>query len=105
MLSKNTVLHWTTMYRDGKTYVEIGKLAGELPEYVEVYITMFNKHYPLPDWASCQIYRASGLLENICEEHGVGHPSLEWLALHDPDDLRCLSVHGCCGCCRQGQNE
>jgi hypothetical protein len=54
--------------------------------------------YKKPDWAVDQTIRLSGLVEDICV-HGVGHPNLEWLKEHDPDDKLCLSVHGCDGCC------
>jgi len=54
--------------------------------------------YPKPDWAVNQIVRASGLVEDICE-HGIGHPNISWLKLHDPDGEKGYSIHGCDGCC------
>jgi hypothetical protein len=56
------------------------------------------KNYFKPEWAVQQIWRASGLLEDVCA-HGVGHPNSEWLETHDPDGKRCFGVHGCDGCC------
>lgn len=57
--------------------------------------------YPKPPWASHQIMRASGLIENICTEHGVGHPHEVSLRELDPTGAMGLSIHGCCGCCRK----
>jgi len=54
--------------------------------------------YPKPDWAVKQIVRASGLVEDICK-HGIGHPNISWLKIHDPDGERGLGIHGCDGCC------
>ena len=38
--------------------------------------------YPIPDWASHQIIRASGLIEDVCRDHNCGHPNKNWLKLH-----------------------
>lgn len=95
----NEILTWVTMYRVGETYQEIAIIISEPIKTVEKYIQEFIEKYPLPYWASHQIYRTSGLLENICKEHGVGHPSKEWLAIYDSDSIRGFGVHGCCGCC------
>ena len=54
--------------------------------------------YPKPAWATGQFLRASGLVEDKCC-HGIGHPNRAWLQANDPDDRRCLSIHGCDGCC------
>ena len=65
--------------------------------------TLTENKYPLPSWASHQIIRASGLVEDICE-HGVGHPNAVYLEEHDPDGSKMLGVHGCCGCCCKGDD-
>ena len=54
--------------------------------------------YKKPRWAIKQITRETGLIEDICK-HGVGHPNIEWLKLHDPEGKLAFSVHGCDGCC------
>ncbi len=54
--------------------------------------------YPAPEWAVTQIVRSTGLVEDICE-HGIGHPNLAWLKLHDPDGEKGYGIHGCDGCC------
>lgn len=57
--------------------------------------------YLMPSWASHQIVRTSGLVEDVCE-HGVGHPNAAYLRIHDHDGMKMLGVHGCCGCCCKG---
>ena len=54
--------------------------------------------YDKPSWATQQVTRASGLVEDKCE-HGVGHPNVEWLKTHDPTGSGAYGVHGCDGCC------
>ena len=56
--------------------------------------------FALPDWAHHQIVRESGLVEDICQ-HGVGHPNRDYIRKYDPNGIRWLSIHGCCGegCC------
>ena len=54
--------------------------------------------YPKPDWATHQIVRASGLVEDVCI-HEIGHPSATWMAIHDPDGSRGYGIHSCDGCC------
>ena len=39
-------------------------------------------------------YRENGLVELLCEKHGVGHPS----RLLTPE-RKYYGTHGCCGCC------
>lgn len=51
------------------------------------------KKYPKPWWATHQVERESGVVEDVCK-HGVGHPNKAWLKAHDG-----VAVHGCCGCC------
>lgn len=52
--------------------------------------------YEKPDWATGQIWRDSGLLEDVCE-HGVGHPNQDFLKKEGWSDV--WGVHGCDGCC------
>jgi hypothetical protein len=59
---------------------------------------MYTK-YPKPEWACQQVWRLSGLIEDICE-HGVGHPNRKWLS--DNPDKSYLGIHGCDGCCLRG---
>ena len=60
--------------------------------------------YPMPSWAKKQIVRwdRRGMVENICE-HGVGHPSIEWMNSpknKTPEGEYIDSgIHNCCGCC------
>ncbi len=54
--------------------------------------------YPKPQWAVSQLYRETGLLEDICK-HGIGHPNEDWLKDNDLDHARCFGIHGCDGCC------
>lgn len=41
---------------------------------------------------------SAALVERICP-CGVGHPDPDSLAFLDPDGVRSLGGHGCCGCC------
>lgn len=34
--------------------------------------------YSRPKWATQQVVRSSGLVEDVCK-HGVGHPNSDWL--------------------------
>ena len=58
--------------------------------------------YPIPEYATHQIIRASGLIEDVCI-HGVGHPNENWLKIHDPDGSKGYAIHGCCEglCCQK----
>ncbi len=53
----------------------------------------------MPEWATGQTTRASGLVEDICK-HGVGHPNCAWMNKFDPGGLRGWGIHGCDGCCK-----
>ena len=59
--------------------------------------------YPIPDWASHQIIRVSGLIEDVCRDHKCGHPNENWLKIHDPDGSKGYAIHGCCEglCCQK----
>ena len=55
-----------------------------------------------PDWAVRQLWRETGLLEDLCP-HGVGHPNADFLK-NPPDDKfkeEGWGIHGCCqeSCC------
>ena len=56
--------------------------------------------YPIPIWATHQIIRASGLIEDVCI-HGLGHPNKDFLRLYDPDGSKGYGIHGCDGCCQK----
>jgi hypothetical protein len=56
------------------------------------------KHYKKPKWVVQQLYRESGLLEDVCK-HGIGHPNADWLKENDPKGKKRFAVHGCDGCC------
>lgn len=58
----------------------------------------FLKQFPKPNWASSQLIRETGLVEDICK-CGVGHPNLTWMKKYDPDGSKYYGIHGCCGCC------
>jgi len=62
--------------------------------------------YPIPEWATHQIIRASGLIEDVCI-HKCGHPNRNWLKLHDPDGSKGYGIHGCCegSCCMKNLNK
>ena len=61
-------------------------------------------NYYSPPWAIKQITRADGRIEDICR-HGCGHPNVEWLQTIDPHGNREYRIHGCCGCCVDGDKE
>lgn len=104
--SDRTVLEWVEMHRyDKLSYIEISKKMGVNRNTISINIRKFEEKFPLPEWASHQIYRESGLLENICREHFTGHPHENWLALNDADGSKGFSIHGCCGCCYPGMKE
>ena len=55
--------------------------------------------YVKPDWAVSQLWRETGLLEDVCE-HGVGHPNRDFLKQEGWPSV--WGVHGCDGCCSKG---
>ena len=59
-----------------------------------------SKH-PMRNWR--MHLRETGLVERICEQHGIGHPdpdSRAYLNEFGPEGSRgTWGVHGCCGCC------
>lgn len=81
------------------------QLLAVIGEEANIDIEIDQSLYPKPDWASHQIVRASGLVEDVCKEHGVGHPNIAYLKLHDSDGELGLGIHGCCGCCMSGGQE
>jgi len=56
--------------------------------------------YPKPEWATMQLVRETGLVEDVCE-HGVGHPNRHYLRTHP----WASEVHGCDGCCSRDYSE
>ena len=78
------------------------EIVEQLIKMLNGYNTIDNivdqKLYPKPEWATKQIIRSNGLVEDICI-HGVGHPNLHWLKIHDSDGKLGYGIHGCCGCC------
>ena len=56
-----------------------------------------QKLYLKPDWATHQIVRASGLVEDVLND--CGHPNAGWLKIHDPDGKKGYGIHGCDGAC------
>ena len=57
-----------------------------------------------PAWAVQQIFRASGLLEDVCK-HGVGHPNKRFLESHPGYVKAGYDIHGCDGCCSDKKKE
>lgn len=96
---EGTILTWVEMTRRGMSYLEISKKLKIDESVIMNLCIYFETKYPLPSWAVQQIFRASGLLENICK-HQIGHPCIEWLDFYDPERKSGLEVHGCCRCCR-----
>lgn len=66
--------------------------------------TLTENKYPLPSWASHQIIRVGGLVEDICKDHHVGHPNKTWLEENDPTGEHGYGIHGCCSCCCKGED-
>jgi len=58
-----------------------------------------QEKYPMPYWATKQVIRASGLIEDICE-HGMGHPNKAFLKAN-PNYIGAHSSHTCDGCCNR----
>ena len=74
------------------------QLLAIIDEEANIDIEIDQDLYPKPDWAVDQIVRSSGLVEDICE-HGIGHPNIDWLKIHDSDGEKGFGTHGCDGCC------
>lgn len=76
------------------------QLLAIIGEEANIDVEIDQTLYPKPDWATHQIVRASGLVEDICE-HGVGHPNISWLKIHDKNGDGGFGIHGCCKnlCC------
>lgn len=101
-----TVLEWVELHRyDKLSYTKISEKVGIDRGVIWENVKKFEDKFPLPDWASHQIYRENGLLENICKEHSVGHPHENWLKIYDKDSSKSYAIHGCCGCCCPGIKE
>lgn len=80
------------------------QLLAIIADELNIDVEIDQTRYPKPEWAVEQIVRSSGLIENICE-HGIGHPSPEYLDIHDPTGELCLGIHSCDGCCTPGMRE
>lgn len=104
--SDRTVLEWVEMHRyDKLSYREIAKKIGINHNVVYINVKNFEIKFPLPEWASHQIYRESGLLENICSDNHIGHPHENWLKIYDTDGSKGYGIHACDGCCCPGMKE
>jgi predicted DNA-binding protein YlxM (UPF0122 family) len=104
--SDRTVLEWVEMHRyDKLSYSKIAEKTDVNRSTIYENVKKFKAKFPLPEWASHQIYRESGLLENICKDNHIGHPHENWLAINDADGSKGLSIHGCDGCCCPGMKE
>ena len=57
----------------------------------------------MPDWATHQVIRMDGRVEDYCI-HQIGHTNKHWLKVHDPDGSKMLGVHGCDSCCCEGDD-
>lgn len=66
----------------------------------------YKQNFPKPSWAKGQLirYDRGGMVEDLCQKHGVGHPNRAWLASDENREkdgsLKDPGIHGCCGCCR-----
>jgi len=98
--SDRTVLEWVELHRyDKLSYTKISKKTGIDRDVIYKNVKKFEAKFPLPEWASHQIYRESGLLENICSDNHIGHPHEKWLEIYDPHNEHGYSIHCCDGCC------
>lgn len=67
--------------------------------------------FKLPSWALYQTVRwdRNEMVEDICRDHGVGHPKKEWMSSpsnkNKDGSIKDSGIHGCCGCCRRKHNE
>lgn len=67
----------------------------------------YLKKFPIATWARVQLIRwdRNDMVEDICEEHGVGHPNKTWMESkynkNEDGSYKDSGVHGCCGCCRK----
>ena len=60
----------------------------------------------MPDWATHQIIRASGLIENVCA-CGCGHPHPASVEEFEKIGIMTMGIHGCCSkmCCADEKND
>ena len=91
-------LKWANLWYDNMSYTEISKMVGVNVCTISVHIKKFIKKYPRPEWAITQIFRASGLLEDVSKS-GCGHPNAASVKFLDPNGTLGLLIHGCDGCC------
>jgi len=74
------------------------QLLAIIGEVVNIDVEIDQDLYLKPDWATHQVVRSSGLVEDICE-HGIGHPNAEYLRINDPNGELGFACHGCDLCC------
>lgn len=61
--------------------------------------------YPPAPWAKKRVVRVRGgtvVVEDICE-HEIGHPNRSWLDSMSLSVRRYEGIHGCDGCCKDGE--
>ena len=74
------------------------QLLAVMEEEANIDVEIDQDLYPMPEWAVGQVVRSNGLVEDLCE-HGIGHPNVRWMNIHDPDGELGYGIHGCDGCC------
>ena len=99
--SEFVVVNWVNLHYDGLTYEKISTKVNVDKTTVFRKVKEFKNKYPKPQWAYKQLFRASGLLEDLCKDNSIGHPNDTWLQKHDPTGQKMFGVHGCDGCCKE----
>ena len=104
MIGQNTVIGWVNQYYEGFSYTILSINSGIDESIIRENVEGFMGKYPRPEWAIQQIFRMSGLLENV-DSIGVGHPSEEFVKKNGWDES--WLIHGCHDniCCGEGDNE
>ena len=101
---ESEVIIWAEMHDKGQSYQTISDNIGIDKTTVFKRVKKHRAKYPLPLWASHQIMREDGLIEDICKDNSIGHPNAEYLRIHDKDGSKMLGVHGCDSCCCKGDD-
>lgn len=87
----------------GGGLIGMNPVTVSLPDGQEHRVFAFAEptQFPKPDWATSQVVRAGGLVEDICV-HDVGHPNPESIKKLAETGRSGFGAHGCCGsnCCR-----
>ena len=102
--SESEVVIWAELHDKGMAYRAVSEKVGADISTIFKRVKKYRAKYPLPPWASHQILRASGMIEDICKDNSIGHPNKAWLKVHDLDGSKMLGVHGCDGCCCRGDD-